>query len=472
MAGRILIVEGTASHRILLRARLTSAFYEVLVAETGGEALAMIDDSRPDLVLAATELPDMCGSGFCTRLRALPDQADTPLVLLTEDDLVDERLALLAVGADDVIARAVEDILLLARLRSLLRRARAQDQMELRTDAKRALGLSEAPRSFQRPARVALVSLDPALGLDTIAARLRVGIGAQVELSAAGTLLQSHAISAEAVVLIDTGGEPGAGLALLSQLRTARAQHHAVLVYVTDKGRDEMAARALDLGADEVLHNGPEALELALRLPRLIGRSRRAKRHRAALRNGLRAAMVDPLTGLYNRRYALPEVARMAQQAARCGQPLALLVADLDHFKKVNDRWGHAVGDQVLVATAQRLTAGRRAQDLVARLGGEEFLIALPGADVDSAAAAGRLLCEEVARLSLPMPRLRAGRPSLFSPTISIGIALMDAGGEAVETALLRADGALYAAKHAGRNRAHVAPPAAFPHAFGALRGA
>ena len=75
MAGRILIVEGTASHRILLRARLTSAFYEVLVAETGGEALAMIDESRPDLVLAATELPDMCGSGFCTRLRALPDHA-------------------------------------------------------------------------------------------------------------------------------------------------------------------------------------------------------------------------------------------------------------------------------------------------------------------------------------------------------------------------------------------------------------
>ncbi|MCT4370691.1 diguanylate cyclase [Yangia mangrovi] len=472
MAGRILIVEGTASHRILLRARLTSAFYEVLVAETGSEALAMIEAARPDLVLAAAELPDMCGSGFCTRLRALPDHADTPLVLLTEEDLVDERLALLAVGADDVIARAVEDILLLARLRSLLRRSRAQDEIQLRTDAKRALGLSEAPRSFQRPARVALVSLDPGLGLDTIAARLRVGIGAQVQITAPGTLLQSGAISAEVAVLFDTGAEPGAGLALLSQLRTARAQHRAVLVYVTNKGRDEAAARALDLGADEVLHNGPEALELALRLPRLIGRRRRSERHRAALRNGLRAAMIDPLTGLYNRRYALPEIARRAQQAAQRGQPLALLVADLDHFKKVNDRWGHAAGDQVLVATAQRLTAGRCDLDLVARLGGEEFLIALPGADTEAAFAAARRLCEEVARLSLPMPMRRAGRPPLFSPTISIGIALMEAAGEAVETALLRADGALYAAKHAGRNRAHVAPPAAFSHGYGALRGA
>ncbi|WP_226622923.1 diguanylate cyclase [Alloyangia pacifica] len=461
MAGRILIVEGTASHRILLRARLTSAFYQVLSAQSGHEALHMLGKARVDLVLAAADLPDMCGSGFCTRLHALPGQAELPVVLLIDDDRIEERLALLAVGADDVLARPVEDILLLARIRSLLHRSRAQDELPLRADARRALGLSEAPPSFDRPARIALVPLDRTRDLGAMAARLQIALGAQVRQAEPDQLLRRDAASAEAVVLVDSDADPGAGLALLSQLRTAPAQRRAALLYVTQPGRDTTAAQALDLGADDLLRAGPDALELALRLPRLIRRKRTAERHRAALRSGLRAAMIDPLTGLYNRRYALPEVSRRAQLSIQRGGQLALLVADLDHFKQVNDRWGHSAGDKVLTATAQALMAQRRGGDLVARLGGEEFLIALPDATREDALETARQLCETVARLTLPMPGPETPA-HLLSPTVSIGIAMMEEPSEAVSTGLLRADRALYAAKRAGRNRVEIAPKQGF----------
>ncbi|MBE9639938.1 diguanylate cyclase [Salipiger mangrovisoli] len=459
MAGRILIVEGMADHRILLRGRLAKAFYQVSTAESGTEALTEAAASRPDLVIASTRLSDMCGGGFCTRLRALPGHGDTPLILLCEDDQPEQRLALLAMGADDVIARPASEILLLPRMRNLLRRARAQDEMHLHSDTKRALGLSDAPRSFERPSRISLISMDPAQAMDPLAARLRIGLGAQVQVALPEHLLKNNAIFAEVIVLIDPGSDAGAGLALLSQLRTARAQRRAALVYVTDAGRATLAAQALDLGADELLHHGADPLELALRLPRLIARGRCAERHRAALRSGLRDAMIDPLTGLYNRRYAMPELARMAQKAAQQAQPLALLVADLDHFKAVNDRWGHSTGDRALAASAQALSETLREGDLLARLGGEEFLIALPGCTADEALATARRLRHSVARLALPSSDRMPDAPACLALTVSIGVALVAEEGDPVEAALVRADGALYAAKQAGRNRVRLARP-------------
>ncbi|SDI38329.1 diguanylate cyclase [Alloyangia pacifica] len=459
MAGRILIVGGSASQCDQLRTKLASAFYQVATVASGAEALRSIDDLHPDLVLSATMLPDMCSSGFCTRLRSLPGHADTPLVLLCEKDQPERRLALLAVGADDVIARPVEDILLLARLRNLIHRSRAQDELQLRNDTQRALGLSELPRNFDRPARISLVPLDPEADVALMATRLRINLGAQVRILAPGHLLKQGVTPAEAIVLIDNPAAPEAGLAFLSQLRTARARRRAALVYVTEPERAEYAARALDLGADELLHRGPDALELALRLPRLINRRRRAEQHHAALRNGLRAAIIDPLTGLYNRRYAMPELARLAQQAAELEQPLALLIADLDHFKKVNDHWGHSIGDRVLATTARALSDALRPRDLVARVGGEEFLIALPGSDAEAALATARQLRERIAGLTLPLIGPGGGSQAGIALTISIGIAFTEPGSNPVETVLRRADGALYAAKQAGRNQVRLAEP-------------
>ncbi len=161
-----------------------------------------------------------------------------------------------------------------------------------------------------------------------------------------------------------------------------------------------------------------------------------------------RLANTDALTGVANRRRFF-EVAAEIQAA---GMRLSVLVFDLDSFKAVNDGFGHAAGDRVLVEVARRCAAVLATEQVLARLGGEEFGVLLPGCDAAEAAAAAEQLLAAVAQT----PILLAS--SALKVTISIGGACEASDGVAFDTLLLRADRALYAAKRAGRNQACFEP--------------
>jgi diguanylate cyclase (GGDEF)-like protein len=161
-----------------------------------------------------------------------------------------------------------------------------------------------------------------------------------------------------------------------------------------------------------------------------------------------RAARTDALTGLDNRASFVEAGEREVSLAARHGRPLCLAVCDLDHFKDINDRYGHAVGDAVLVEASRRIAGSTRATDLVARWGGEEFAILMPEADL----SAGRVAAERVRQNMGEQPFVIDGRS--MTVTISIGVATLDReGGEWLGALTERADRALYSAKNAGRNR-------------------
>jgi diguanylate cyclase (GGDEF)-like protein/PAS domain S-box-containing protein len=163
-------------------------------------------------------------------------------------------------------------------------------------------------------------------------------------------------------------------------------------------------------------------------------------------------AIRDPLTGMYNRRYFQETIARDVSAAARRAAPIAILVVDVDHFKHVNDRHGHATGDEALVALARLIGAGFRASDIACRFGGEEFVVAMPGASVEVARARAEAL-----RLSFGAYVIAQVDGHPVHATISIGIAVLQPGEATIDAAVARADGALYDAKHAGRNRVVVA---------------
>lgn len=154
-------------------------------------------------------------------------------------------------------------------------------------------------------------------------------------------------------------------------------------------------------------------------------------------------AQLDGLTGLANREKLDLELARSLSLADRSGRPLAVAMIDIDHFKKINDDYGHLVGDRVLGELAQRLARGVRAMDVVGRWGGEEFLLLCPNTDRDGAQAVAEKL-----RASVSAEPFQAG----ISLTISLGVAIAT-GKEAPDAVLDDADRALYEAKEAGRNR-------------------
>ena len=170
-----------------------------------------------------------------------------------------------------------------------------------------------------------------------------------------------------------------------------------------------------------------------------------------------RLAMIDPLTAILNRRAFMLECERELSRCVRERTGLALAIFDLDHFKDVNDTYGHLVGDHVLRQVAELLRASLRGHDALGRYGGEEFALLMPGADIPAALAG-----TERARLAVGERPIRVGALSI-TVTVSAGVAAYGANGSDWESLLRSADAALYEAKRGGRNRvvaAHGPPPA------------
>jgi len=157
-----------------------------------------------------------------------------------------------------------------------------------------------------------------------------------------------------------------------------------------------------------------------------------------------RLAITDPLTELANRRRFAEALAAEIERSRRYGNPLALVLADLDHFKRVNDRHGHAAGDEVLRECARALRQSVRAPDLVARYGGEEFAVLMPQTGLEQAIESAERARAALAALRVP--------PVDWPLSASFGVAAL-LPGEGAAALLARADAALYEAKHAGRNR-------------------
>jgi diguanylate cyclase (GGDEF)-like protein len=208
------------------------------------------------------------------------------------------------------------------------------------------------------------------------------------------------------------------------------------------------------LGTEEHRHDSQyqaEIQELTNDLSMMIREGARQNRElKAANETIAQLARTDPLTGLANRRTLDECMQREIARASRTEENLSVIVADLDHFKSINDRFGHAIGDRVLAATAAVLAAGSRPFDTAARFGGEEFVLLLPRTSPGDAFGVAERIRKQIEQMEV------SGCPAPV--TVSLGVATwMD--GEAPTGLIARADAALYGAKHGGRNRVEAAPP-------------
>ncbi|MFT4792285.1 MAG: two-component system cell cycle response regulator [Paracoccaceae bacterium] len=486
MSGRILIVDDVAANRMLLAARLSSAYYEAFTAADGPSALTEAVGEQPDLILLDIRMPGMDGYEACRLLKADPRTAHIPVVMLTERNTAEERIKGLDAGADDFLSRPISDLELFARVRNLVRMKMMVDELRLRDETAQALGIdapSPCPLSGEGPrADVMLLCADPAHARAR-AALLEAELHVRVRLPRddRAALADAERDPPDALVLERDLGQSRDGLRLISALRARPATRHVAVIMLVRPGDLEGAAAGLDLGANDYLSTPCDGNELVARLASQLRRKRYSDRLRDALRDGLMMAITDPLTGLYNRRYAETHLNRMMSQCAAAGVPLGVMLLDLDRFKDVNDTHGHGAGDEVLSEFARRLQANVRGVDLVARMGGEEFLVAMPDADEDG----GAIVAERVRRAVEEEPFTIGAAPGQIRVTVSAGLTVAHpprpeaetstpeqatgmaegaapriSGGAPVpppaDTArslLNRADEALYASKNAGRNK-------------------
>ena len=212
--------------------------------------------------------------------------------------------------------------------------------------------------------------------------------------------------------------------------------------------------RGLSAGADEFLTKPVNEFELQIRMSSMIRIKRLADALEKANQNLAALAMVDPLTDVANRRLLEQRLAEEFQRSRRYGRPLALLMVDIDHFKRVNDDHGHQIGDKVLSLLGRTLRQCTRATDLVGRFGGEEFLVIAPETGVDSA----RVLAERVRALVMRQnAEFEMQEQAVPGVTVSIGVATTEIGVADQQDLIKCADVALYRAKHEGRNRVIMA---------------
>lgn len=466
MSRQILIVDDVATNRIVMKVRLSEAHYNVLQAGDGRTALAVARAERPDLILLDMMLPDMDGIELCRRLRTDPDTAAIPLIVVTAERGIEAKRHALEAGADEFLSKPLDETILLARVRNLLRARETAEELALRTGTEHALGFSEAPVAFAPPGRVALIAADLRTAASWRRALAPLVTDALEIMTPAQALAPAGAAPASDLYVIDAALAPrGAGLRLLSELRANAGSRHAAILAVVPEAAHETAAMALDLGANDLITAPVDAQELALRLRTQLRRKHMADRLRSSLEDGLRLAVIDPLTGLFNRRYALPHLGRIAERAATEGRDYAVMILDIDRFKRVNDRYGHAAGDAVLVEVARRLRDNLRVVDLVARIGGEEFMVALPDTGIELARATAERLRAVVQGRPIALPD--GGE---ITVTISAGVAIgrggtvaaADKGVEAeVKVLMTQADRALYGAKASGRNTVEISRAAA-----------
>lgn len=459
MTGRILVVDDVATNRIVMKVKLAAACYSVLQADCGEAALRLAASEQPDLILLDVMMPDMSGVSVCQRLKADPATADIPIILVTALCDHASKMQGLQCGADDYLTKPVDEITLLARVRSLLRAHEIQRELRLREDSYAGLGFSETASGFDGPGRVALVAPDPATGL-TWKRALEPRGSCRYDVLPRERALQAQpggvpggGSAPDVYVIAADLGARNDGLRLLSDLRSRPATRHAAAVMILPRNDAERGAVALDLGAGDILYDPFRPEELAVRIQTQLRRKRQSDRLRETVEAGLELAVTDSLTGLHNRRYALRRLDRML---AAPGRGVAVMMLDLDHFKLVNDRHGHAAGDRVLSTVAKRLRATLRPGDLIARLGGEEFLVALQDTDPDTA-----LFCAERVREAIGARPVPDAAPHPISVTLSVGLAMAVDAGEGAVALIERADRALYGSKHEGRNQVTVSATAA-----------
>jgi two-component system, cell cycle response regulator len=451
MTARILIVDDMPANTRLLEAKLAAEYYQVSSARDGFEALVIARDWQPDLILLDVMMPGMDGYECCRQLKDDAITLHIPVVMVTALGEPGERLRGLEAGADDFLTKPVDYDTLMTRVRSLVRLKRLLDEWRARGDTARALGLSTD--------RVMIPSIAGARALvvddwDQSAQSIQEALAGDGVISAhARDCTEAIGMTAAVnfdLVVVNLSLADEDPLKLISMLRASDTTHETPLLLVGEPGEKDRILRGFELGANDWLVQPIDPHELRARARNQVRRKFYQDRLRSDLGTALEMALTDPLTGLYNQRYLRRHLSSLMDNGQ--GRQLAVLMVDVDHFKSVNDRYGHASGDRALRLIADSLRINTRVFDSVARYGGEEFVVVMPGTGPEEAAAAAERL-----RLAIQEIEFEATLDTNMPLTVSVGVACTSITTALPEGLLQAADAALYDAKRNGRNRVEMA---------------
>lgn len=455
MSALVLVVDDTPANVLLLEAKLTNDYYDVVTARDGYEAIKKAKETSPDLILLDVMMPGIDGFETCRQMKADPAISHIPVVMVTALNSVEDRVQGLRAGADDFLTKPIDDASLMARVKSLVRIKTLIDELRLRDQTGAEMGvLNKNENTFTQDvsgSRVLVIDDDMIQSkavLDTLSKSFSVDHVSNID--------DSMRVAQEGMfdlILVSTQLTEVDGLRLAMHFKTKDGLKHIPLIIMVDGEERDVMLKGLELGVNDYISLPVDPNELIARVTTQIRRKKYQDALRSNYQQTISMAITDGLTGLYNRHFLSTHLNNLFKQAQTSGRPLSQIILDVDHFKKVNDTYGHDVGDEVLIKLSRIIVACIRSADLAARYGGEEFVVLMPETDIlDAAEVAERI------RVSVENTAFSVSHAvKEIKITVSIGAAHLRKTADSPHELHKRADEALYRGKHNGRNQVQLA---------------
>ncbi|MEO0347925.1 MAG: PleD family two-component system response regulator [Pseudomonadota bacterium] len=454
MTGKILVVDDVAANTKLLEAKLKAEYYVVKTAASGIEALEVLAEGSYDVILLDVMMPGMDGFEACREIKKNPKTAAIPVIMVTALSDAQDRLKGLEAGADDFLTKPINDLALIARIRSLMRLKSIADELALRNATSSELGLNVTPNvadistdgasvviiddNANEAFAIADLFYDCKINVKVI--DNPVDVDKEIE-------RDSEVID---LVMISCYLKNHDGLRIATNLRSNATTKFIPQLVVVNEEDNDIIIKALDMGVNDYLITPVDINESLARVATQIKRKRFHHLLKQNYQQSVSMALVDSLTGIYNRNYFDVHYPKTFEQARQNDKYLAVMMLDIDFFKKVNDEHGHQTGDLVLRDFAKILRQLTRITDFIARYGGEEFTMMM---NVDKENA--NIIAERIRKLVEDF-NFKTVEDQPIKVTCSIGVTMCNANDN-TETLLKRADDALYKSKENGRNKVTMA---------------
>lgn len=413
---RIMIADSSPTVRTFLRNEFDPKRFDVFEVADGREAVRVALEIKPTIATLSMVLPGCNGIEVCSAITSSELTARTTVVVITASDSEEDRCRAFDAGAVRFLCKGFP-------------------QGELAAYAE------EIIRTRELLAETRVLVVDDNEYIRRTIARLLQSEGAVVFQAGDGeaglAILAEHEVD---IVLTDYHMPIMDGIQFVEALRAQQEHEATPVLFVSASEYRHTTVRALDAGANDFIRKPFEGTELLARLrsfARLANLTKQLQKR----------ATTDELTGLLSRREAIARLDMLHTTARRYGTPFSCILIDIDHFKAVNDLYGHAAGDAVLRKIASAVRQSVREADFVCRVGGEEFLVLSQQTSLHDAAE-----CGEKLRALIEAKVVRVDGNEI-KRTISVGVAEYSDADTEADTILRAADEALYGAKHAGRNR-------------------
>lgn len=451
MTATVLVVDDIEANVKLLEAKLLSEYYTVLTASSGLQALEIIKQEKVDIVLLDVMMPEMDGFETCKKIKSDPESTHIPVVMITALSDIEDRVKGLESGADEFLTKPPNDVALYARVKALSRMKKVIDELKLRNKTNAELGghVTELNDNFS-DAKIILLDDDviQARNIKNYLSKLTN----HIEVVTTPDAMDSEEKFTPDLIIISCQLDSQDPLRIVVSTRSQEKFKNAVIMMLAEEENTPMVIKGIELGVNDYFIYPVDESELHARVKTQLRRKQYQNDLRRELEQSVDLSTKDGLTGVFNRRYFDIHLERMIERASDKNMPFCLMILDIDHFKSINDTYGHQSGDAVLKKLTSYLKEAFRVTDLIARYGGEEFTIILQDVNLSE----GTHIAERTRKAISDLKFIIPVQQEPLQKTCSIGIAEYKSG-ETSSDLIKRVDEALYQAKEGGRNKVIVA---------------